>query len=98
MALSPPSSIAPATVTVTGTVAVSNFPADQLVHGTVTANQGAAGAAAWPVDASGHTVPISAAALPLPAGAASDATLERVNDGVQDVALTALLERDKITP
>ena len=28
----PPSSLAPVTVTVAGTVAVSNFPSDQLVH------------------------------------------------------------------
>ncbi|MEE7503306.1 hypothetical protein [Methylobacterium mesophilicum] len=41
------------------------------VSGTVTSNQGAAGAAAWKVDGSGVTQPVSAAALPLPAGAAT---------------------------
>ncbi|AYO85319.1 hypothetical protein [Methylobacterium brachiatum] len=43
------------------------------VSGTVTSNQGAAGAAAWKVDGSAVTQPVSAAALPLPAGAATAA-------------------------
>lgn len=42
------------------------------ISGTVTANQGASGASAWPVDASGHTVPVSAASLPLPSNAAEE--------------------------
>jgi len=42
----------------------------QPVSGTVTANQGAPGASAWPV---------SAASLPLPNGAATDATLQLVD-------------------
>jgi hypothetical protein len=48
------------------------------------------------VDGSGVTQPVSAASLPLPDGAASESTLTRVNGAVQDSALTAILERDKI--
>lgn len=44
-----------------------------IVSGTVTANQGAAGAAAWKTDGSATTQPISAASLPLPNGAATAA-------------------------
>lgn len=44
---------------VSGSVSVSNFPATQPVSGTVTANQGTAGAIAWPVDGSGVTQPVS---------------------------------------
>ncbi|MDE3749383.1 hypothetical protein [Methylobacterium radiotolerans] len=43
------------------------------VSGTVTANQGAGGASAWKVDGSATTQPVSAASLPLPAGAATAA-------------------------
>lgn len=72
----------------TQVVSVSNFPATQPVSGTVTANQGTAGATAWKVDGSGVTQPISgtvsvsnfpttqaisAASLPLPTGAATAA-------------------------
>lgn len=42
-------------------------------------DQGTAGVSAWLVDASGHTVPVSAASLPLPAGAATDASLTNGN-------------------
>jgi|SRR5579859_859595 len=47
------------------------------VSGTVTANQGAPNtmANAWPIDGSGVTQPISAASLPLPAGASTEATV-----------------------
>lgn len=44
---------------VSGTVGVNNFPATQAVSGTVTANQGAAGATAWKVDGSAVTQPVS---------------------------------------
>lgn len=47
------------TLTVGGSVSVSNFPATQPVSGTVTANQGTAGSSAWKVDGSGVTQPIS---------------------------------------
>lgn len=60
---------------ISGSVSVSNFPATQPVSGTVTAN---AGTGTFTVDASGHTVPISAASLPLPSGAATDATVANV--------------------
>lgn len=69
----------PTTVTVTqatGTnlhTVVDNFPATQPISGTVTANQGSAGASAWKVDGSAVTQPISAASLPLPTGAATSA-------------------------
>jgi hypothetical protein len=68
----------------TDSVNVGNFPASQTVSGTVTANQGTAGATAWKVDGSAvtqpvsgtfwqTTQPVSAASLPLPAGASTDA-------------------------
>jgi hypothetical protein len=44
---------------VSGTVAVSNFPATQPVSGTVTANQGTGGVSAWKVDGSAVTQPVS---------------------------------------
>ena len=79
MSLTPSSSIAPSTVLIGGTVAVTQSTSPwvvdgsavvQPVSGTVTANQGTAGAAAWP---------ISAASLPLPTGAATDASLTNGN-------------------
>jgi hypothetical protein len=65
MALVPPSSLAPTTVTVLGTVAVSNFPADQLVHFT------------QPVTVDVDSMPSS------------------VTDALDDVGLTAILQRDR---
>jgi hypothetical protein len=50
-----------------------------------------------PVDGSGVTQPVSAVALPLPAGAATSATQARELAALNDVALTAILEREKIT-
>lgn len=50
------------------------------------------------VDASGATVPVSVAALPLPAGAATELTLERAAESLDDVGLTALLERETLEP
>lgn len=67
MTLTPPSSIAPATVAIAGPVTISG------------------------------TVPVSVATLPLPAGAATEASLARVNGAIQDVALSAILERDKLS-
>lgn len=76
---------------------ISNFPTTQPVSGTVTANQGTAGASPWLVDGSGHTQPvsgsvsvsnfpatqpISAASLPLPTGAATETTLSTINGKV----------------
>jgi hypothetical protein len=46
------------------------------------------------VDGSAHTQPISATALPLPAGAATENTLTEVKRAANDVALTAILQRD----
>jgi hypothetical protein len=45
----------------------------QTIAGTVTANQGSAGASAWKVDGSSVTQPVSAASLPLPSGASTSA-------------------------
>jgi hypothetical protein len=42
--------------------------------------------------------PVSVAALPLPDGAATEATLETAADALNDVALTAILERERIEP
>lgn len=53
-------------------------------------------AAAVAVDGSAVTQPVSVEALPLPEGAATEDTLAAVNGAVQDVALTAILERDKL--
>jgi hypothetical protein len=83
----------PATQPVSGTVAVSNFPATQPVSGTV-AVSGVAGTVL--VDGSAVTQPVSVASLPLPSGASTEATLAAVNGAVQDVALTAILEREQI--
>jgi len=56
----------------TGTFLVDGSAHTQPVSGTVTAN---AGTGTFLVDGSAHTQPISAAALPLPTGAATEATL-----------------------
>lgn len=82
----PPSSLPSGAAAV---VTVSNFPAVQAVSGTVTADQGAAGVAAWLVDGSAVTQPVSVASLPLPTGAADNETLS-------DIALTAILQRDRL--
>lgn len=156
MAFTPASSIISGTVTVSGTVAVSNFPASQAVTGPLTAAELAAleplavtgpltaaqlvaaeplavtgpitsaqlaaleplavnvgnfpatqpvsgpltnaelRAAAVEVDASGATVPVSVDSLPLPDGAATEDTALRSADALDDVGLTAILERGKI--
>ena len=70
----PPSSLAPVSVTVAGVVAVSNFPADQLVHFST------------PVDVTVDNFPAMA----------SEATLDRVADSLDDVALTAILQREAL--
>jgi hypothetical protein len=86
-------------VTVDGTVSVDNLPADQLVHFTqpVTVDVDnfpatypvTQQAEPWIVDGSGVTQPVSVDALPLPDGAATEDTLS-------DVALTAILQREKL--
>ena len=106
MAFVPASSLAPATVTVIGPLAVTgpltdaqfaarlplhvdvdNFPATQPVSGPLTDAQ--LRASRVPVDGSGVTQPVSVATLPLPIGAAREDTLS-------EVALTAILEREKL--
>lgn len=49
-------------------------------------NQGDAGAAAWPVDGSAVTQPVSAASLPLPSGAATGAKQDTGNTSLGTVA------------
>jgi hypothetical protein len=85
MAFTPPSSLAPVSVTVAGAVSVTNFPAVQPVSGTVAVSNFPASQA------------VTVASLPLPAGAATEATLDDALAALNDVALTAILERDKIT-
>lgn len=58
----------PASQTVSGTVSVDNFPASQAVTGPLTDTQLRASA-----------VPVSAASLPLPSGAATESTLSTLN-------------------
>lgn len=62
---------------VSGTVAVSNFPATQPVSGEVSAllKLSDGGVSALPVNGSGVTQPISAVALPLPLGASTETSL-----------------------
>jgi hypothetical protein len=107
----PPSSFFAGSVT--GTVSVSNFPADQLVHfaqpvtvdvdnfpadqlvhfATPIAVTGpltdAQLAARLPLSVSG---PVTVASLPLPDGAATEATLKRVQRASDDVAFVAITE------
>jgi hypothetical protein len=80
----------------TDSVNVGNFPATQAVTQSGTWNvglnagantigivdQGAGGASAWKVDGSAVTQPISAASLPLPTGASTEATLSTLNGKV----------------
>lgn len=61
-----------------GSVTVSNFPTMQTVAGTVTANAGTG------------TFAVSTASLPLPAGAATDASLTNGNQKTQVTVLPAL--------
>lgn len=102
------------TVTVSGAVTVGNFPASysvtqgtspwvidgsgvvQPVSGPLTDTQ--LRASRVQVDGSGVTQPVSVATLPLPDGAATEETLDRAADSLDDVGLTAILERDKIAP
>lgn len=65
MSFTPASSLSPATVVVAGAVSVTNFPASQPVTGPLTDAELRASA-----------VPVSVASLPLPSGAATEATLE----------------------
>lgn len=71
-----------------GIVAVSNFPADQLVH------------FAQPVTVDVDNFPavqaVSVASLPLPSGAATEASLAEATDALNDVGLTAILQRERM--
>jgi hypothetical protein len=92
----------PATQPVSGTVAVTQSTSPWVVSGAVTANAGSgtftvagtvtanAGTGTFTVDASGHTVPISAVSLPLPTGASTSA--------LQTTGNTSLSSIDSKTP
>jgi hypothetical protein len=81
---------------------ITNYPASQTVDGTVTVNQGNAGASLWKVDGSGATQPVSGtvsaaqsgawtvavSSSALPTGAATEATLA---GKVADSTVTARL-------
>lgn len=67
-----------------------------------TVDQGAAGAQAWKVDGSAVTQPVSASSLPLPAGAALDATVLATNahlaamrSALNDIAFNSILEAER---
>jgi len=68
----------PSTYPVTGTVAVSNFPATQPISGAVTVSNFPS---SYPVTGTfwQATQPVSAASLPLPSGASTEATLSTLN-------------------
>lgn len=88
MAFVPATSIDPGAIVVGGVVAVSNFPADQLVHFT------------QPVDVDVLNFPavqaVSVDSLPLPDGAATEATLAESAGALNDVGLTAILQRERM--
>lgn len=71
-------------------VVVDSMPAISFSGTIGTVDQGAPGATAWPVDGSGVTQPVSAAALPLPTGASTEATLAAIKAKTDnlDVALS----------
>lgn len=85
MTFTPSSSVPPATVTVAGTVAVSNFPATQPVSGTVAVSS-VAGTVT--VDASGFTVPVS--------GPLTDAQLRASAVAVDGSAVTQPVSADTL--
>lgn len=63
----------------------SSIPVAATCSGTVTANQGSAGATAWKVDGSGVTQPVSASALPLPSGAATSSLQTTGNSSLSSI-------------
>jgi len=78
-------------VSISGSVAVSNFPAVQPVSGSVAATQGTT---PWVVDGSAVTQPVSAASLPLPAGAATDASVQLTTRAIRDATFDAWLRAE----
>lgn len=73
---------------------------DPLPAGTNTlgkVDQGAAGATAWKTDGSGVTQPISAASLPLPAGAATETTLGNIKSKTDNIPSDPAKESGKLT-
>lgn len=74
----------PVTQPISGSVNVGNFPAIQPVSGTVDVGN-------FPA-----TQAVSVESLPLPDGAATEDTLVRAAESLDDVGLTALLERETI--
>lgn len=90
-----------ATQPVTGTVAVSNIPASQPVTDAAAAASLATIAAntTGPLAVTGTfyqaTQPVSAASLPLPAGAATDATAQGILSALNDLAFTAIIQAEE---
>jgi hypothetical protein len=78
------------------TVDASGFPVP--VTGPLTDAQLRAAAVTVDVDNFPATQPISVATLPLPDGAATEGTLETAAGALNDVALTAILERERVEP
>jgi hypothetical protein len=76
-------------LTVDGSVGVNNFPASQAVTGPLTDAQLRASDVG--VNGSAHTQPVSAAALPLPTGAATEATLATLASEATLAAVEAAL-------
>ena len=75
-----------------GTVLVDGSAVTQPVSGPLTNTQ--LRASAVTVDGSAVTQPVSVASLPLPTGAATEATLTEARKSLNDVGLTAILERE----
>jgi hypothetical protein len=110
VAFVPATSIDPGGAPIGGVVSVSNFPADQLVHftqpvavtGPMTDAEFAAHlpfAVTGPLtDAELRAVPVDVTVdtLPLPDGAASEDTLATMSETLDDVGLTAILQRDRM--
>lgn len=97
MTLTPATNIAPATVVIGGTVDVSDRAARLVGHVAVDSMPAGAIAVTGPLtDAQlrASAVPISAAALPLPTGAAQDSTL---TNGTQRVGGTVVVDGSGVT-
>lgn len=97
MAFTPPSSIPVAVGG--GLVQVTNFPADQAVHFNAAQHVDVDNFPAVQtvdVDNFPASQPVTVDSLPLPDGATTEATAKRAAATLNDVALTAILERERM--
>jgi hypothetical protein len=108
--LTPPSSIGGSAVSIIGTVSADITDRAARLLGHVTAEQGTSpwvvdgSAVTQPVSVTGQpiattisgTVPVSVDALPLPNGAATEETLATAAEALNDVGLTAILQRERM--